>query len=229
MLDYQRKFLKDLFSNAQNNNISIYRNNYYGRTLQALQILYPATERCLGEEFFQQVAISFAKNYVPKHSHLHGYHFKFIKYLSNTPQTFDIKYLKYLMYYEYLREISNNAHKLNHKKLESAELSDVLRLDSDVIPFKSEYNIDAVYDYCMDMQSDLTLEKKIYHYLLYRDNDNIIQCDRVDYATYNMAKLLYKNKNLTLEAVFAKLSVGEDDFAKIFSHFIIKKLLVKER
>ena len=132
------------------------------------------------------------------------------------------------MYYEYLIELSNNAHKSHSKELESADVADILRLNMDVMAFKADYNIDEIYDYCMGIQPELQLKNNLYHYLLYRDNDNIIQCDRVDNATYRMARLLSKNKNLTLGEVFAKLSIGEDEFAKIFSYFIIKKLLVKE-
>ena len=43
--------------------------------------------------------------------------------------------------------------------------------------------------------------------IIYRDNNHNVECDSIDYTTYFLGKLLYKNNNLTLEKVFAKLSL----------------------
>lgn len=228
MQNYQAEFLEAILENNSSKfpNIQIYHSNYLGRMLDTLKLLYPVTLKLVGDEFFECAAMHFALEHIPNKSHLNNYSFKFIKYISDAPQTAHLKYLRQFMFFEFMIDFSTHALK---KCLLSDETSiiqkSVLRLNTDVHLIEADYNLDEIYDFCTGKFENAKIILSKHYYITFRSKLKG-EFLKLDYNTYKMARLLHKNKKLTFDSIFSSLNIEEEDFANCLAHLLKNNLLV---
>lgn len=228
MQNYQAEFLDAVFNNDSSKipNIQIYHSNYLGRMVDTLKFLYPITLKLVGEEFFECAAMHFALEHIPNKSHLSNYGFKFIKYMSDAPQAVSLQYLRQFMFFEFMIDFANHT-------LKKPELSDnasitqesILRLNTDVNLICADYNLDEIYNFCTGKMPNAKIIKAKYYYLIFRSKWKG-EFLKLDLNTYRMARLLHKNKKLTLNSIFSILNMDDDDFANCLAYLLKNNLLV---
>ena len=89
----QTAFADAILMGKGGDRLQVYRNNFFISLRQALADVYPVVRRLVGEEFFNQLARRFVREYPSRPGNLHEFGREFARFLENLPDLSELPYL----------------------------------------------------------------------------------------------------------------------------------------
>ncbi len=200
--------------------LAIYQGSVYGNLCSALADIYPAFVQCVGDDFFQALALRFVKTHPSRSASLDHYGEAFSRFVS----TFEP--LAALPYVEDLAKLEWSWHLAFHAKNESVldprtlntvpeEAYDdlIFDLSSSARIIKSQFPVREIWQQCLkdknqstDLESqgqEIELLSGERHLLVWRAEGYEIRVDTLSYIEYELLSLI--NKRKTLGTILAEL------------------------
>lgn len=189
--------------------LDIYRGSVYGNLCSALADIYPAFVQCVGDDFFQALALRYVKKHPSRSASLDHYGAEF----SNFVSTFEP--LKSLPYVEDLAKLEWQWHLAFHAKdelaLDPASLNTVPEEAYDELIFdlslsasllKSQFPIREIWQHCLrdkDPKADeqeIALDAGEQRVLVWRTVGYEIRVDLLSVIEFDLLSLVNKKKTL---------------------------------
>lgn len=211
----QRDFLESIFDPAKNYNLKyperlkVYAEGILSGRINALKNRYPATVKLVGDDYFRQLAKSFALKYIPKLQDLNQYGQEFSAFCREVqlqdPNLAKINYLPELINFENYLHIAHYSQPdpifdfAALAKIDPEEYNNLrLKLSQSLKLIESTFPLEQIRQACLQ-DSALTIEEnKIYHFVIWRKGF-------LETALQIETDLEWK----TLSAIYNQSSLGE--------------------
>lgn len=141
----------------QQQRLAIYRNNILGARFSALQQIFPAVERLLGVEYFQQLLETFLKSMPSRHWRIEKGAPTFIEFVTGCDVVTSVPYLVDMLRFEWAwyQVFHGNSNEHSAEVLTTASM---LQLADNVMLLSSEYPLHLLWEMCQaEYQGDFEL------------------------------------------------------------------------
>ena len=153
---------------SEKKRLAIYQNNVFSNYRSALEAIYPAVLRLVGEEYFYHATNRYIRNYPSSSGDIHHYGQEFADLLASLPGAVVLAYLPYMARLEWF--IHEAFHAANHERLDLSRLQSVAPDDYGNLRFKlhpaarlmkSNFPVRRIWqvnqpDYCGEVTVDLS-------------------------------------------------------------------------
>ena len=130
--------------------LAIYHNNVFSNYRSALEAIYPAVTRLVGEEYFYHAAHRYIRSYSSRSGDIHHYGREFAELLAGLPGEAELAYLPDTARLEWF--IHEAFHAANHERLDLSRLQSIAPVDYGNLRFK-------LHPAARLMQSDFPVRK----------------------------------------------------------------------
>lgn len=158
--------------NPSSTGFDIYANNIYYTRADVLKKNFPVICSFLGEEYFDHIALEYAKKYPNPSCNLNLYGIDFPHYCSQLDACSNFPYLKDLATLEYYLQTLSYKENIPPASIEEIQtVPEKIFFHPSCKVFSSEYNVKKIMDYVLDPESfpTFTIEKSLSYYLIYRN------------------------------------------------------------
>lgn len=192
---FEENFLNTLTQDDASLGMKIYANNISSGRMSALEGVFPATQGCLGEEFFKQACRLYAKNHPSENSNLNLYGREFGGFLASLSGCDNIAYLRDLADFEYHSRrlfYAPDEHYLTAQEIANASENIPIFLSKASFLFSTYYPVPQIADFCLERGEVPVITPELRHYFLYRSvQDNEIYVKLLDDESAQIIPLLH--------------------------------------
>ncbi len=155
---------------------NIYYNNIIQARIEALIDIFSAVTACLSENYVRHIAQDYCRKYDTECGNLNLYGHNFGAYLGSLSECQKYAYIRDLADFEYairrlLYGVDEN-HLLAENFIHAIQAEKSPLLPQSTLGFSSCYPIADIADFCLGKTDSMPdINKKLYHYFLYRDTD----------------------------------------------------------
>ncbi len=174
--EFYKTLLKDNTIQKIDGAGSIYYNNIIQARIEALIDIFPAVTACVSDNYVRHIAHDYCRKYDAEGGNLNLYGHNFGAYLGSLSECQKYAYIRDLADFEYairrlLYGVDEN-HIVPENFIHAIQTEQSPLLPQSTLGFSSCYPIADIADFCLGKTDSMPdIDKKLYHYFLYRDCD----------------------------------------------------------
>lgn len=210
--------------------LQIYRNIVFNNHVAALRTAYPAVLKLVGEDFFENAAARYLRDYPTRSGNLQDYGSDFAEFLAQIPEASGLAYLPDVARLEWARQesyLAADAESINISLLADVQKPEELRLQlhPSTRLLSSVHPVLDIWQFCQQIVSEhLDLSGKQQRVLLWRDGTQIAMQEMSGGTHALIAALL---KDMTLASAHENaLAVDKDIDLSACLHWLFTNGLV---
>lgn len=219
--------------------LAVYQGSVFGNLTSALMDIYPATVQCLGEKFFQAMALRYLKQYPSKSASLDDYGHLLAEFTESFEPLANFPYIPDLVRLEWCWHRAFHAR--DESPLDVAALADIPYEDSERAVFQlsasihllsSDYPIADLWRHCLQEASGesnsgvLDLAQGSQSVMIWRAENYALQVDVLTPLEFDLLKRIKKSQSLgtILESLQSKYL--SEDINQVLAQAVEKRWFV---